>query len=94
MAYTIIKDKKQAEHNVIILVRVRARCSLPLSLEFHPVELLHVPIIPSTCVVHDFSSWDEEATFRTQTNTTQRLIGRRKGFTLEKQQYRILTDTS
>ena len=29
MAYTIIKDKKQVEHNFVTLIRARARCAIP-----------------------------------------------------------------
>ena len=94
MAYTIIKNKKQTEHNFVMLIRARARCALPLPLEFHPVDWLHVPINPSTAAVQDFSSWDEEAILRTLTNAIQRLGGQRKGSMLEILQYRIITDTS
>ena len=38
MAYTIIKDKKQVEYNFSALIRARARCAVPMSLELHPVE--------------------------------------------------------
>ena len=38
MAHTIIKDNRQIEHNFVTLVRARARCTLPMPLEFHPVE--------------------------------------------------------
>ena len=67
-----------------MLVQARARCALPMPLEFHPVEWLHVPINPSTGALQDFSNWDEKAILRTVTNATQRLGGRRKGSTLEK----------
>ena len=46
MAYTIIKHKKQVEHNFVTLIRARARCAIPMSLELHPVEWLHAPINP------------------------------------------------
>ena len=46
MAYTIIKDKKQVEHNFVTLIRARARCTIPMSLELHPVEWLHAPSTP------------------------------------------------
>ena len=88
MAYTIIKDKKQTEHNFVMLVRAKARCALPMPLEFHPVEWLLVPMNPNTGAIQDFSSWDEEAILRTLTNATQGLGGRRKGSTLQKLQYR------
>ena len=94
MAHTIMEDKKQIEYNFVTLMRARARCALPISLEFHPVEWLHVVIDPSTGVEQDFSRWDEEAILRTLTNATQRLGGRRKGSMLEKLLYRIFTDTS
>ena len=48
MAYLIIKEKKQVEHNFVTLIRARARCALPMPLDLHPVEWLHAPINPST----------------------------------------------
>ena len=37
MAYTIIKDKKQVEHNFTSIIRPRARCALPMPMELHPI---------------------------------------------------------
>ena len=78
MAYTIIKYMKQTEHNFFMLIRTRARCALPMSLKFHPVEWLHVPICPSTGAIQDFYSWIKEEILRTLANATQRLSGQRK----------------
>ena len=87
MAYTIIKDKKQVEHNFVTLIRARARCAKPMSLDLHPVEWLHAPINPSTGAFQDFASWDKPGILRALTNAVQRLGGRRKGTTPEKLQH-------
>ena len=50
MAYTINKDRKQVEHNFVSFIRARARCALPMQMEFHPVAWLHIPINPETGV--------------------------------------------
>ena len=92
MAYTI-KDKKQVEHNFVTLIRARARCAMPMSLELHPVEWLHAAINSNTGTLQNFASWDELAILRTLTNATQRLGGRRKGSTLESLQHRTIRDT-
>ena len=94
MAYTIIKDKKQVEHNFVTLIRARARCAIPMSLERHPVKWLLAPINPSTCAVQDFASWDEPGILRVLTNAVQRLGGRRTGTTPEKLQHQNTQDTS
>ena len=41
MAYTIIKDKKQVKHNFASIIRARARCALPMPMEFHPIACTH-----------------------------------------------------
>ena len=94
MAYTIIKDKKQVEHNFVTSIRSRARCALPMPLELHPVEWLHAPINPNTGTLQDFSSWDDPEILRVLTNAVQRLGGQRKGATLEKIQHKNIQDTS
>ena len=94
MAYTIIKDKKQVEHNFVTLIRARARCAIPRSLELHPVEWLHAPFNPSTGAFQDFASWDEPGILRVLTNAVQRLGGRRNGTTPEKLQHQNTQDTS
>ena len=40
MAYTIIKDKKQVEHNFTSIIKARARSALPMPMEFHPIAWL------------------------------------------------------
>ena len=94
MAYSIINDKKQVEHNFVTLIRARARCALPIPLELHPVDWLHAPINPSTGTLQDFASCDEPGILRVLTKAVQRLGGRRKGATLEKLQHRNIQDTS
>ena len=78
MAYSIIKDKKQVEHNFLNLIRARARCALPMPIELHTVQWLHAPINPSTGTLQNFASWDEPGILRVLTNAVQRLGGRRK----------------
>ena len=46
MTYTIIKDKKQIEHKFLTLIRARARCAIPMSLELHPVDPVGSPNPP------------------------------------------------
>ena len=94
MAYTIIKDKKQVEHNFVTLIRARARCAKPMSSDLHPVEWLHAPINLSTGAFQDFASWDKPGILRASTNAVQRLGGRRKGTTPEKLQHQNIHDTS
>ena len=79
MAYTIIKDKKQVEHNFVTLIRARARCALPMPLEFHPVAWLRIPIRPDTGAVNQFPDWNETAIPWILTAIVQRLGGRRRG---------------
>ena len=73
MAYTIIKKKKQVEHNFVTLIRARARCAIPMSFELHLVEWLHAPLNPSTGALQNFGSWDEPGILRVLTNAMQRL---------------------
>ena len=94
MAYTIIKDKQQVEYNFSALIRARARCTVPMSLELHPVEWLHAPVEPSTGALQGFASWDEPGILRVLTNAERRLGGRRKGSTQERLQHRIIQDIS
>ena len=94
MTYTIIKDKKQVEYNFSALIRARARCAVPMSLELHPVEWLHAPVEPSTGALQGFASWDEPGILRVLTNAERRLGGRRKGSTPERLQHRVIQDVS
>ena len=94
MAYTINKDKKQVEYNFNALIRARARCAVPMSLELHPVEWLHAPIEPNTGALQDFTSWDEPGILRVLTNAERRLGGRKKGSTPERLQHRVIQDVS
>ena len=77
MACTVIKDKKQVKHNFVSLIRARARCALPLPLEFHQVAWLHIPIRADTGEVDQFPDWDETVILRILTAVVQRLAGRR-----------------
>ena len=75
MAYTVIKDRKQVEYNSMAVIRARARCALPIHMEFHPVAWLHIPIDPHTGAVSPFVEWDEPVVLRILTKIVQRLGG-------------------
>ena len=57
MAYTVIKGRKQVEHNYSTVIRARARCALSMPLEHHPVWWLHIPLDPETGAVDNFPEW-------------------------------------
>ena len=73
MAYTIIKDRKQVEHNFVSIIRARARCALPMPMEFHPVAWLHIPINPETGAALSFADWNAEVVLRVLATIVQRL---------------------
>ena len=79
MAYTIIKDKKQVEYNFTAIIRARARCALPMPMEFHPVAWLHVPLDPETGAADSFAGWNAEVVLRVLATIVQRLGGRKRG---------------
>ena len=94
MAYTVVKDKKQVEHNFATLIRARARCAIPMPMELHPIEWLHAPINPGTGALLDFAGWDEPGILRVLANAIQRLGGRRKGSAPERLQHQNIQDVS
>ena len=79
MAYTIIKDRKQVEHNYATLIHACACCALPLPLEFHLIWWLHIPLNPETGALNDFPGWDVPVILRILTTTIPRLVGRVHG---------------
>ena len=79
MAYTIIKDRQQVEHNYLMMIKARARSSLPLPIEIHPVAWLHAPLNPNNGTVATFDGWDVPVVLRILSTIIQRLGGRRKG---------------
>ena len=79
LAYTIIKDKKQVEHNFASIIRGRARCALPLPMEFHPIEWLHIPLDRETGAAESFANWNAEVVLRVLDTIVQRLGGRKRG---------------
>ena len=79
MAYTIIKDKKQVEHNFTSIIKARARCALPMPMEFHPIAWLHIPLNPATGAAHSLTDWHSEIILRILATAIQRLGGRRRG---------------
>ena len=79
MAYTSIKDKKQVEHNFTSIIKARARCALPMPMEFHPIAWLHIPLNPATGAAHSLADWNSEIILRILATAIQRLGGTRRG---------------
>ena len=94
MAYTVIKDRQQVEHNYLSLIKARARSSLPLPMEIHPVVWLHTPIDPNNGAVATFEGWDVPVVLRILRTIIQRLGGRRKGEEPTRLLYPYACDTS
>ena len=94
MAYTIIKDKKQVEHNFASNIRARARCALPMPMEFHPITWLHIPLDPETGAGDSFANWNAEVVLRVLATIVQRLGGRKRGEEPTGLQYSYVCDTS
>ena len=94
MAYTIIKDKKQLEHNFTSIIRARAWCALPMPMEFHPIAWLHIPLDPKTGAADSFSGWNAEVVLRILATIIQRLGGRKRGETPTSLRYSYVCDTS
>ena len=94
MAYTVIKDGRQVEHELVTIIRARARCALPMPMEFHPVAGLHVPIDPHTGAVDSFADWDEQVILRILATIVQRLGGRKRGEAPSGLHYSYVCDTS
>ena len=94
VAYTIIKDKKQVEHNFTSIIRARARCALPMPMEFHPIAWLHIPLNPATRAAHSLADWNTEVILRILTTVIQRLGGRKRGEKPSGLQYPYVCDIS
>ena len=94
MAYTIIKDKKQVEHNFTSIIRARARYALPMLMEFHPITWLHIPLNPATGAAHSLADWNTEVILRILATVIQRLGGRRRGEKPSGLRYLYVCDTS
>ena len=94
MAYTIIKDRKQVEHNFVSITRARARCALPISMEFHPIAWLHIPQNPETGAAHSFADWNAEIVLRVLATIVQRLGGRERSEEPSELRYLYVCDTS
>ena len=82
------------EHTYLTLIRARARCALPLPLEFHPVAWLHVPLDPNNGAVATFVDWDEPVVIRILNTIVERLGGRKRGEEPSGLQYSYVCDTS
>ena len=80
------------EHNFVTLIRARARCTLPMTLEFHPVAWLHIPICLDA--VDEFTDWDETVILRILTAVVQGLGGRRRGKAPSGLHYPYVSDMS
>ena len=94
MAYTIIKDKKQVEHNFTSIIKARARCALPMPMEFHPIAWLHIPLNPATGAAHSLAGWNSEIILRILATAIQRLGGRRRGEESSGLRYPYVCDAS
>ena len=94
MAYTINKDKKQVEHNFTSIIRARARCALPMPMEFHPIAWLHIPLNPVTGAADSFTDWNAEVILRILATVVQRLGGRTRGESPSGLRYPYVCDTS
>ena len=96
MAYTIIKDKKQVEHNFVSITQAqaRARCALPMPMEFHPIAWLHIPINPETGAALSFADWNTAVVLRVLATIVQRLGGRESGEEPSELRYPYVCDTS
>ena len=94
MAYTIIKDRKQVEHNFVSITRARARCALPMPMEFQPVAWLNIPINPETGAALLFADWNAEVILRVLATIVQRLGGRERGEEPSELRYPYVCDTS
>ena len=94
MAYTIIKNKKQVEHNFTSIIRARARCALPMPMEFHPIAWLHIPLNPATGAAHSLADWSTEVILRILATVIQRLGGRRRGESPTGLRYPYVCDAS
>ena len=79
MANTIIKEKKQVEYNFTSIIPGRARCTLPMPMEFHPVAWLHTPLNQGTGAADSFADWNAEVVLRVLGTIIQRLGGRKRG---------------
>ena len=94
MAYTIIKDKKQVEHNFTSVIRARARCALSMPMKFHPITWLHIPLNPATGAAHSLADWNTEVILRILSTVIQRLGGRKRGEEPSGLQYPYVCDIS
>ena len=82
------------EHNFAAIIRARARCALPMPMEFHPVALLHIPIDPHTGAVDSFAEWDVPVVLQILSTIVQRLGGRKQGQAPSGLHYLYVCDTS
>ena len=79
LTYREIKDRKHVEYNFTAIIRARARCALPMLMEFKPVAWLHIPLDPHTGAVDSFAGWDAPVVLRILATIIQRLGGRKRG---------------
>ena len=94
MAYTIIKEKKQVECNFTSIIRGRARCALPMPMEFHPVAWLHIPLNQETGAADSSADWNTKVVLRVLATIIQRLGGRKRGEAPIGLRYPYVCDTS
>ena len=94
MAYAIIKEKKQVECHFTSIIRGRARCALPMPMEFHPVAWLHIPLNQETGAADSFADLTAEVVLRVLGTIIQRLGGRNRGEAPTGLRYPYVCDTS
>ena len=94
MAYTIIKDSRQVEHNFTSIIRAPARCALPMPMEFHPITRLHIPLDPGTGAAHSFADWNTEIVLRVLVTIIRRFGGRKRDEESSQLRYPYVCDTS
>ena len=92
MAYTIIKDKKQVEHNYSTLIR--AQCAVPLPLRIPSNLVVLHPSNPETGAVNDFPGWDVAVILRILATVIQRLCGKVREKAPSGPHYPLACDTS
>ena len=94
MANTIIKDNNQVEHNFASIIRARARCALPMAIEFHPIAWLHIPLNPETSAAASLANWNAEVVLRVLATIVLRLGGKKRCEDPTGLRYPYVCDTS
>ena len=94
MAYTSIKNERQVEYDFTLIIRARAQWALPISMEFHPIAWLHIPLDAETGAADSFENWNSDVVLRVLATIIQRLGDRKRGENLTGLRYPYVCDTS